>query len=430
MKTVLLLLSVVGLALVCAELHGEDQYTEDANVLAVDDSADMEEFDDADMEDSRRAGISCSAGFKVYTAFFDANEPLANGYTGQFDMKICNDGSMAKYDADIKGDFETETEVKMHLHSAYDTSSVELASTSGHYDPEKKCGGASTYQNDAGCETAPYPDAGCEAGDTTCNLGDFRPAVHHPTCAACGQENFIHFQNKKHSTSVPVISHFRDAESTDFTGSTWAAVVFHRNSDGTRMFGAKLQLTYESHVAQLLVQGAFKGSVRVGQNTGVTSSQPNVADCQRARTQARWKVKFNQVDEAACLGGELNWHIHEKWPTSGSTSLEGADDCGPTNTGGHYDPSFGCGGASQYQGDGKCTAIGRGKAENQNQACNLMGDSSTCEYGDLSGKMGPVLIKEGIQTFRDYYINNINSWSGLSVVFHCGSPRKFCGKII
>ena len=37
MKTALrlLLLSVVGLALVCAELHGEDHYTEEADVVAV-----------------------------------------------------------------------------------------------------------------------------------------------------------------------------------------------------------------------------------------------------------------------------------------------------------------------------------------------------------------------------------------------------------
>merc|ERR1712166_756213 len=44
MKTALrlLLLSVVGLALVFAELHGEDQYTEDANVVAVDDTAAMD----------------------------------------------------------------------------------------------------------------------------------------------------------------------------------------------------------------------------------------------------------------------------------------------------------------------------------------------------------------------------------------------------
>merc|ERR1712195_129168 len=57
MKTFLLLLSLAGLALVCAELqHGEDQHTEDANVVAVDDSAAA--MDDATdkKDDSRRTG--------------------------------------------------------------------------------------------------------------------------------------------------------------------------------------------------------------------------------------------------------------------------------------------------------------------------------------------------------------------------------------
>merc|ERR1712195_149183 len=59
MKTILLLLSVSGLALVCAELqHGEDQHTEDANVVAVDDSAAA--MDDAadKKDDSRRTGYA------------------------------------------------------------------------------------------------------------------------------------------------------------------------------------------------------------------------------------------------------------------------------------------------------------------------------------------------------------------------------------
>merc|ERR1711865_83925 len=40
MKIALLLLSIVGLALVCADQHTEDQYTEDTDVVAVDDSDD------------------------------------------------------------------------------------------------------------------------------------------------------------------------------------------------------------------------------------------------------------------------------------------------------------------------------------------------------------------------------------------------------
>merc|ERR1712195_187905 len=52
MKNALLLLSIVGLALVCADLHTEDQYTEDANVMAVDDSTDEVDDSTDEMDDS------------------------------------------------------------------------------------------------------------------------------------------------------------------------------------------------------------------------------------------------------------------------------------------------------------------------------------------------------------------------------------------
>merc|ERR1712166_1710562 len=51
MKIALLLLSIVGLALVCADLHTEDQYTEDANVMAVDDSTDEVDDSTDEMDD-------------------------------------------------------------------------------------------------------------------------------------------------------------------------------------------------------------------------------------------------------------------------------------------------------------------------------------------------------------------------------------------
>merc|ERR1712086_1059387 len=115
MKT-LLLLSILGLALVSADLKTEDQHTEEADVVAVDDSA--EAMDDLDGEDSRRSrgGSSCT----TYRAVLGPNEPLANGFTGDFTMKLC-DGRAAKYKTNIKGDFDGETELKYHLHSDYNT---------------------------------------------------------------------------------------------------------------------------------------------------------------------------------------------------------------------------------------------------------------------------------------------------------------------
>merc|ERR1712166_1426143 len=173
MKTVhLLLLSILGVALVCAEVHAEDQYTEDADVVAVDDSAAAMEDLDEEMEDTRRAG--CSAGFTHYKANFDTNEPLANGFTGTFKMKICNDGSFARYKSDFSGPFDTATtNLNYHLHSKYVEGSSDLGSTSGHYDPTYKCGGASSFKASVPnfCSADDYTPT-CSADKTKCELGD------------------------------------------------------------------------------------------------------------------------------------------------------------------------------------------------------------------------------------------------------------------
>merc|ERR1712166_1366894 len=75
MKT-LLLLSILGLALISADLQTEeDRYTEEADVVAVDDSAEaMDDLKD-EMEDSRRKRKRPTCTY--YRANFNANEPIA-----------------------------------------------------------------------------------------------------------------------------------------------------------------------------------------------------------------------------------------------------------------------------------------------------------------------------------------------------------------
>ena len=65
--------------------------------------------------------------------------------------------------------------------------------------------------------------------------------------------------------------------------------------------------------------------------------------------------------------------------------LRYGEDCGPAFTGGHYDPTFGCGPASDNQPE-ECAKVGRGKDDGEAQTCDVMADVSTCELGDLSGK--------------------------------------------
>merc|ERR1712195_226936 len=89
MKTILLLLSVSGLALVCAELqHGEDQHTEDANVVAVDDSAAA--MDDATdkKDDSRRTGYESWTKTSTASSAFLVNSMQTSEYHKRTGSKV------------------------------------------------------------------------------------------------------------------------------------------------------------------------------------------------------------------------------------------------------------------------------------------------------------------------------------------------------
>jgi len=152
-------------------------------------------------------------------------------------------------------------------------------------------------------------------------------------------------------------------------------------------------------------------------------------------TNIRWVINFKAVDYAG-IGCEdedkgFLWHIHEKWLHEDATEAYGAD-CGGDFTGGHYDPTFGCGPASDNQGNGLCAAVGRGKDDGEAQTCDLAADSSTCEFGDLSGKVGRVMAEVGKQAFDDAYNTNLQNLELVrSIVFHCGDgSRVACAKLV
>jgi hypothetical protein len=58
-----------------------------------------------------------------------------------------------------------------------------------------------------------------------------------------------------------------------------------------------------------------------------------------------WRSDLANIDELAVklniTGGisQLNYHLHNFW-TLTSDFATGGTDCGPLNTGGHYDPFF------------------------------------------------------------------------------------------
>jgi hypothetical protein len=189
------------------------------------------------------------------------------------------------------------------------------------------------------------------------------------------------------------------------------------------------------------IDDVFIGQVKVTQNQRRRNG--------RQITDAKWLIGIESIDADICKNvcdadpdctdpaTMLNWHIHEK-------AIPEGGGCGASDTGGHWDPTFGCGGASQYQGDGDwCDLLATNTGgmdslpsvimpERVNpQTCDPLGDITKCEMGDLSGKMGQVMIAEGsTQRFNDMYISNLDNIKDLSIIFHCGAPRVACGNFV
>merc|ERR1711966_309537 len=60
-------------------------------------------------------------------------------------------------------------------------------------------------------------------------------------------------------------------------------------------------------------------------------------------TTAKWSVQITEMAPDFCNEpAGLNWHIHERGIPAGEASPAG---CGAASTGGHWDPTFGCGAA-------------------------------------------------------------------------------------
>eukprot|EP00873_Tetraselmis_striata_P014796 jgi/Tetstr1/435060/TSEL_024030.t1 len=84
---------------------------------------------------------------------------------------------------------------------------------------------------------------------------------------------------------------------------------------------------------------------------------------------------------------------------------------------------------SQYA-DGLCYVVRGGT-----QTCDLHTDFSTCEVGDMSGKVGRMSLNSSVQTWHDPFSCNVEKYRGRAVVLHCCSlegcsPRIACAKII
>jgi hypothetical protein len=176
------------------------------------------------------------------------------------------------------------------------------------------------------------------------------------------------------------------------------------------------------------------GAARPGGKTKIRLEVEVTQDSSEPRT-ATWRVQVAKWELGANLatsdtsnaitnlaggcpaGSQLNWHIHARAVNSpGGDAIEAG--CQATDTGGHYDPTFACGGASEYAG-ATCDSIGR-PAGNYSCAVNDYPSIFTCEVGDLSGKLGKVQTDtHESQYFYDTLADDISNYVGRSVVFHC-----------
>eukprot|EP00485_Elphidium_margaritaceum_P003561 CAMPEP_0202696972 /NCGR_PEP_ID=MMETSP1385-20130828/10292_1 /ASSEMBLY_ACC=CAM_ASM_000861 /TAXON_ID=933848 /ORGANISM="Elphidium margaritaceum" /LENGTH=455 /DNA_ID=CAMNT_0049353305 /DNA_START=53 /DNA_END=1420 /DNA_ORIENTATION=- len=175
-------------------------------------------------------------------------------------------------------------------------------------------------------------------------------------------------------------------------------------------------------------------------------------------------VDWTQFPENCTVGG-LQYHVHDKW-THGETldSVFPADrilsECGPTYTGGHYDPWYACGPSS---GNAECnstgsegcitpsTIYGQTSSLEEGYICTPQNYSEVvynCEIGDWSGKYGLLQIdnvtnkvvlmnNDTVGSYWEpsmealYGVQNYKGVATRSIVIHCNDgERAFCAPIL
>ncbi|KDO34942.1 hypothetical protein SPRG_01004 [Saprolegnia parasitica CBS 223.65] len=101
-------------------------------------------------------------------------------------------------------------------------------------------------------------------------------------------------------------------------------------------------------------------------------------------------VQALQAFDANCDGAieAFKWHIHTHWHQTTTSSFLGG--CSLAIAGNHYDPDFACGPNSEHYKDTKCAGVVYNCS-----AAAYAANPRACERGDLSGKLGDMLVKKG-----------------------------------
>lgn len=344
-----------------------------------------------------RNRFRCRSGWTTYTSIFDEKEALSRGFRGEFEMKICNDNSYAQYAMDISGDFEDETSLKFHLHSNYNNNALngDLGSTgtSGHYDPTFKCGQASSNLEDS---TRCFGDYNCADNVLECELGDLSGKLGNVEIS----HNRVRVRNLK-DINPPINDDFSLFGSN--AGSVFSSIVFHRGSNGERLFGGRIIKECSS--------SRFRSNL---DGSGINNDVRGFFEMKICNdgSFSIYEISLNSILNE----NNLKYHLHSAFIDN--------NELGSQGTGGHYDPLFKCGSASSYS---------------DSVLCEDNYPNNGYELGDLSGKLGVIPVNNGIVNIRlvDNDPPRINDYdeSGLtnfgssfsSIVFHKVSGERLFG---
>merc|ERR1712166_656320 len=535
MKT-LLLLSILGLALVSADLQTEeDRYTEEADVVAVDDSA--EAMDDLD-DNTRRSGYqSLSAKFRFgddltadikvrqsnsekdknnarWTSklkkfnddicpggqlnwhvhqypvsetasniqtmnaqienFNIQNAPItyfasdgANGanspttVTGSAATSITSDGKI-RLDWTLTGlDDNSSGGIHIHYGTTCDTEATvkgdaPAGANKGHYyvpdatpDPSEDPWGSVKWNSDVdgnAVGSVEIPEA--DLGDAAVSAYDRVVIVHNNAGGKIGCGVLASYE----PTTVTGAA----TASTTSAGKLkleWSLTGLDDNSSGGIHIHYGTTCQSEATVKGDAPAGANKGHYYAPSSSTVVSSEDPwgpVTWSSDDDGNADGSVEISEADlgpgttPASAYNRVVVVHNNAgKKVGCGVLSLN-APGCGKGVTGGHYDPTFACGGASQNNANGICAIL---RATDQAPAGNGLvkgayactnADQSQCEIGDQSGKMGKIIgvntaggarrrrRRAQTQIFNDRWMEPITNLDGKSLVLHCCSTAG-CG---
>merc|ERR1712166_1018755 len=555
MKT-LLLLSILGLALVSADLQTEeDRYTEEADVVAVDDSA--EAMDDLD-DNTRRSGwTSLSAKFqfgddltadiKVRQSNSEKEKNNARWYSkfNKFNDDICPGGQL-NWHVHQYPVSETASNIRtaspMTAPIAYFASDSPGSSTKppGPYLPTTVTGSAATSITSDGKIRLDWTLTGLDDSSlggihihygTTCDTeatvkgnapaGANKGHYYVPDATPDSSEDPwgpVKWSSDGDGNAVGSVE-ISEADLGAAAVSAYDRVVIVHNSAGgkigcgvlasyvpTTVTGSvtasttstgelKLEWDLEGLTPDTPSTGSGKNGIHIHYGTTCNSEITVKGDAPAGANKGHYYVPASP--DAAVLAGEDPWGP-VKWSSDGvgkSTgsveiseaqlgatpgsaynrvvivhnsagkkvgcgvlSFQGsAPGCGAGVTGGHYDPTFACGKASQNNANGICAILratdqapaGNGLVKGA-YACppelddpdNQFGakDQSQCEIGDQSGKMGRIIgVNTGgearrrrtkTQKFNDRWMEPIETKiKGKSLVLHCCSgvaPNVSC----